>query len=86
LKVGSCFSFQEKSLNSRLRGNFFLLYKSALCRPEINPNVNPALKNFSACHFIPEDKFLEGLPLLLIPMLNSIGFSIFSPTINLFIF
>ena len=52
--------------NSRLRGNFFLLRKSASCRPEINPNVNPALKNFSARRFAPEDKFLEGLPLLLI--------------------
>jgi hypothetical protein len=62
-----------RSSNSRLRGNFFLLRKSASCRPEINPNVNPALKNFSARRFAPEDKFLEGLPLLIIPMLNSIG-------------
>jgi len=44
----------------------FCLRQSASCRPEINPNVNPALKNFSARRFTPEDKFLEGLPLLLI--------------------
>ena len=61
-----------RSSNSRLRGNFFLLRKSASCRPEINPNVNPALKNFSARHLIPEDKFLEGLPLLLIAMFEKI--------------
>jgi hypothetical protein len=73
LKVSSCFSFQEKSLNSRLRGNFFLLRKSASCRTEISPNVNPALKNFSARRFAPEDKFLEGLPLLLIAMLSEIA-------------
>ena len=58
-----------RSSNSRLRGNFFLLRKSASCRTEISPNVNPALKNFSARHFVPEDKFLEGLTLLLIAML-----------------
>jgi len=50
-----------------------LLRKSASCRPEISPNVNPALKNFSARHFVPEDKFLEELQLLLIAMLISIS-------------
>ena len=73
------FLLSQKSPNSRLRGNFFLLRKSASCRPEINPNVNPALKNFSARHFIPEDKFLEGLPLLLIAMFNEIKIDFFPP-------
>jgi len=31
----------------------------------ISPNINPALKNISARHFIPEDKFLEGMILAL---------------------
>ncbi len=46
--------------------------KDEILRLGISQNFAPALKKSSASHFVPEDKFLEGLPLLLITMLNSI--------------
>jgi len=58
-----------RSSNSRLRGNFFCLRQSASCRTEISPNVNPALKKFSALFH--EENFFEEIELPLSPMVMS---------------